>query len=256
MRFWDASVMAKRCAFPTVPRGITSPSARRRGSPATEREGTTVAQKSNNLLPPPGCFSEQSTEESTAPQRNQGSGDGMGAGQKAAIRIGTELAQDYIEKEPGEQWRVLSFSYPYLAGGSDYIPFSPLKHRATDELVTSLECVSGPDKGLCVDVGYRRWEDPDPSIRSTKRAAMPLERTRTRSRQSRQAAWSRGVYTPSMSQFCISGPRAKMTLCATPRHSPTCCALFAMRRRSGVRPQPRPARKGCARDSATSVSYR
>lgn len=119
-----------------------------------------VARKSNNLLPPPGCFSEQSTEESTAPQRNQGSGDGMGAGQKAAIRIGAELAQDYIEKEPGEQWRVLSFSYPYLAGGSDYIPFSPLKHRATDELVTSLECVSGPDKGLCVDVGYRRWEDP------------------------------------------------------------------------------------------------
>lgn len=119
-----------------------------------------AAQKSNNPLPPPGCFSEQSTEESAVPQRSQGSGDGMGAGQKAAIRIGAELAQDYIEKEPGEQWRVLSFSYPYLAGGSDYIPFSPLKHRATDELVTSLECVSGPDKGLCVDVGYRRWEDP------------------------------------------------------------------------------------------------
>ena len=71
-----------------------------------------------------------------------------------------ELAETYIEKETGEDWRILSFSYPYTSVEWDYVVPMKEKHGGSDELVTSLTCTSGPDAGLCVDVKYRRWEYP------------------------------------------------------------------------------------------------
>ncbi|MBQ9021528.1 MAG: hypothetical protein IJ113_05890 [Eggerthellaceae bacterium] len=71
-----------------------------------------------------------------------------------------ELAETYIEKETGEDWGIISFSYPYADIEWDYVVPMKEKHGGSDELITSLVCNSGPDAGLCVDVCYRRWEYP------------------------------------------------------------------------------------------------
>ena len=70
-----------------------------------------------------------------------------------------ELSQDFIEKETGEKWRVLTLSYPYLDVEWDYIIPIQEERSKEDAIVTSLICESGDDAGIIADVRYYRWAD-------------------------------------------------------------------------------------------------
>lgn len=72
------------------------------------------------------------------------------------VRI-AELSQDFIEKETGERWDVVDFSYPFPDNGP--IPV-PATRDETSHITTLLVCTSGEDAGLYATVDYWRWENP------------------------------------------------------------------------------------------------
>ena len=73
------------------------------------------------------------------------------------VRI-AELAQDYLEAETSEHWRVLNVSFPFKSSGP--VPDFDTSHNENSSLGITFVCESGADKGLETVVSYYRWAKP------------------------------------------------------------------------------------------------
>ncbi|MBQ9021024.1 MAG: hypothetical protein IJ113_03265 [Eggerthellaceae bacterium] len=68
-----------------------------------------------------------------------------------------QLSEDYLEKQTGEQWRIVGLSYPFPSNGP--IPVPP-KRTEDSTVYTHCVCESGADEGLNASVAYKRWVRP------------------------------------------------------------------------------------------------
>ena len=71
------------------------------------------------------------------------------------VRV-AQLAQDRLEQETGESWRVLNVRFPFIDTG----PIPKIEHHDENSFFeVSLVCENGADKGLETSVSYYRWAD-------------------------------------------------------------------------------------------------